>query len=67
MKKIVLTARDIRHIHEVQGVADDLNIPSYLIEDFGLTEVPANTITGIAISIDTVENVNQITRSLDLY
>jgi len=44
-----------------------LGIPSYVVYDFGLTELEPNTLTCIGIGPDLNENINKITGNLRLY
>ncbi len=48
-KKVVVRARDLQELEELERKALDLKLPSALIEDAGLTELPPGTTTCLGI------------------
>lgn len=65
-KKIVLKIASVQKLFELKEIAKRLNVPNYLVKDAGRTEIPASTITCLAIGPDEDEIVDKITQDLKL-
>lgn len=65
-KKIVLKIDGLDEIVELKKQCESKNIPCRPIFDIGLTQVPANTLTCIAIGPVDDEIISSITRNLKL-
>ncbi|KAJ8259067.1 hypothetical protein COCON_G00180790 [Conger conger] len=64
-KKVVLQGTNMAHLLELQALAMSLNLPTYLVQDAGRTQVEAGSRTVLAI-IGEEEMVNNVTGSLKL-
>ncbi|KAJ8260056.1 hypothetical protein GJAV_G00176560 [Gymnothorax javanicus] len=64
-KKVVLQGTNMAHLLELQALAMSLNLPTYLVQDAGKTQVDAGSRTVLAI-IGEEEIVNNVTGSLKL-
>lgn len=65
-KKIVLECESLDDLLEIYEKSKKLSIPTSLIQDAGLTEIPQNTITCVGIGPDEEEKINGITKNLKL-
>jgi PTH2 family peptidyl-tRNA hydrolase len=65
-KKVVLKADDERTLHELKVIAERSGIPSSLIQDAGLTEIPPGTITALGLGPAKSEDLDKITGTLSL-
>lgn len=66
-KKIVVKVADERELLEFQARAGKLGMPSGLVQNAGLTELPPGTTTVLAIGPAPNELVDQITGDLPLF
>lgn len=66
-KKIVLKVKDLESLIKVKSKADSLNVYTYLVEDFGLTEIPSGTVTCVGIGPATDVELKPITGRLKLW
>ncbi|XP_018581096.2 peptidyl-tRNA hydrolase 2, mitochondrial isoform X1 [Scleropages formosus] len=64
-KKVVLQATNMAHLLELQALAMSLNLPTYLVQDAGRTQVESGSRTVLSI-IGEEEMVNNVTGSLKL-
>ncbi|XP_039627030.1 UBA_like_SF and PTH2 domain-containing protein [Polypterus senegalus] len=64
-KKVVLQGTNTAHLLELQALAMSLNLPTYLVQDAGRTEVEAGSHTVLAV-MGEEEMVNNVTGSLKL-
>ncbi len=65
-KKVVVTCKDIEEILSIKQTSDERFLPTYLVKDAGLTEVPPGTITTLAIGPSPSKLIDAITGSLPL-
>jgi len=65
-RKVVVTVEDERHLQDVAAKARSLGLPAEVIQDAGLTEVPAGTVTCVGVGPAPDHLVNQVTGSLKL-
>ena len=65
-KKVILKAKDLKHIIELGRKCKKLKIPHSIITDAGLTEVSAGTVTCIGIGPEEDSKLDKITGSLPL-
>lgn len=64
-KKVVVKASD-EELKELRGRASELGIPNEIIQDAGLTELPPDTVTVLAIGPAPNEIIDKLTRNLPL-
>ncbi|KPP79983.1 putative peptidyl-tRNA hydrolase 2 [Scleropages formosus] len=64
-KKVVLQGTNMAHLLELQALAMSLNLPTYLVQDAGRTQVESGSRTVLSI-IGEEEMVNNVTGSLKL-
>ena len=65
--KIAVKARSVEELLELEREAMELRLPSALISDRGLTELPPGTITCLGIGPAPSNEVDKITGELDLF
>jgi PTH2 family peptidyl-tRNA hydrolase len=65
-KKVAVRGFDLNHLYDLKLKAETLKLPTTLIKDAGLTEVPPETITCLGIGPGPNEMVDRITGSLKL-
>ena len=66
-RKIVLKVNSEDELLEKEREAKEASIPSALISDMGLTELPPGTITALGIGPAPEVMIDKITGSLSLY
>ncbi|QYZ78580.1 peptidyl-tRNA hydrolase [Methanofollis formosanus] len=65
-KKVVLKASSERALYELKTAAEFAGIPTSLIQDAGMTEIPPGTITALGLGPAKSEVLDQITGDLTL-
>lgn len=66
-RKVVLKVPDLNSITKLSAKAVELGIPSFIVTDFGLTELEPDTVTCIAIGPMDNDTAKKITGRLKLY
>lgn len=65
-KKVVVKAPDLKALYELKAQAEDLGMVTSLIQDAGLTEIPAGTTTVLGIGPARDRDVDRVTGHLSL-
>ena len=65
-KKVVVRAKDLRELYEIYEIVKNTDIPVYLVQDAGRTELPKGTVTCLGIGPDEDEKIDKITSELKL-
>jgi len=65
-KKVVLKCRDQEELLEIYENARNMGLPTALIKDMGLTEIPPGTITCIGIGPEKEEVLDRVTGHLKM-
>lgn len=63
--KICLKGKNTQELLEMEKIAQEKDLPSYLVEDAGRTQIPSGSLTVLSI-IGKVEDVNSVTGKLKL-
>ncbi|MFC1728088.1 peptidyl-tRNA hydrolase Pth2 [Nanoarchaeota archaeon] len=66
MKKVVLKVKDLRELKKYISLAKESKLTTSIIQDAGLTTIPAGTITCGAIGPDDDESIDAITGKLKM-
>ncbi len=64
--KIALKVREVTSLLELERKAHALHLPTYLVQDRGLTQVPAGTVTCLGIGPAPSGTLDILTRRLPL-
>ncbi len=65
-KKVVLQVPGEKELLEIYEKARKMNLPTAIVRDKGLTEIPPNTLTAVAIGPAPSKEIDKITGSLKL-
>ena len=65
-KKVVLKVNSLDEIYELEKEAKKLGLPVAIVEDAGLTEIPPGTVTAIGIGPASAEEIDKVTKDLQL-
>ncbi|MGC9072393.1 MAG: peptidyl-tRNA hydrolase Pth2 [Acidilobus sp.] len=66
-KKVILRVDSREVLEEIYRRAAELGLPSSMIEDAGLTQLPPGTVTAVAVGPAPAEMVDRITGHLKLF
>ena len=66
-KKIILRVPDLEALKKVEAKADEHELPNYLVEDFGLTELEPGTVTCLGIGPALNSDMKLVTGRLKLW
>jgi PTH2 family peptidyl-tRNA hydrolase len=65
-KKVVLKVSSLSELYEVRDDAEKLSLPCAIVEDAGLTEIPPGTVTALGIGPARAEEIDKVTKQLEL-
>lgn len=65
-KKVVVKAKDLHELHQLQFQAREAGLPNSLITDAGHTQLPPGTVTCLGIGPGPEEDIDKITGHLRL-
>lgn len=65
-RKVVVKVKSLDELYELKRKAEKLNLPTAVVEDRGLTEIPAGTVTCIGVGPAPANLVDKVTGNLPL-
>jgi len=65
-KKVVVKGEDTDHLHELRMDARTANIPCFLVEDAGLTQLKPGSVTVLGLGPAPDDKIDRITGNLNL-
>jgi len=65
-KKVALKVSSLSALYEVRDDAERRGLPSAIVEDAGLTEIPPGTVTALGIEPARAEEIDKVTKQLEL-
>ncbi len=65
-KKVVLKVNSLAEIYKLEKEAKKLGLSFAIVEDAGLTEIPPGTVTAIGIGPAGAEEIDKVTKHLEL-
>ncbi len=65
-KKIVLKVNGLDELMRIKERAEMIGIPTGIVADAGLTEIPPGTITAVVLGPDEAKKIDRVTGSLPL-
>lgn len=66
-KKVVVQVRSQEELFEIYELVKAADIPSFLVQDAGHTELPPSTVTCLGIGPEKDEIIDKITQDLKLF
>ncbi len=66
-KKVALRVQSLSELYEVRDDAERLGLPCAIVEDAGLTEIPPGTVTALGIGPGRADEIDKVTKDLDLF
>ncbi|ADB58754.1 peptidyl-tRNA hydrolase Pth2 [Archaeoglobus profundus] len=65
-KKIVLKVNSLEELMKIKEKAEKMGLPTGIVVDAGLTEIPPGTITAVVIGPDEAKKIDKVTGNLPL-
>lgn len=65
-KKVALRVKSLEELYSVRDDAERQDLPYAIVEDAGLTEIPPGTVTALGIGPASADDVDKVTKHLDL-
>ena len=65
-KKVALKVPSLEELYNVRDDAEKLGLPCAIVEDAGLTEIPPGTVTALGIGPARAEEIDKVTKQLEL-
>ncbi|WP_456327168.1 peptidyl-tRNA hydrolase Pth2 [Archaeoglobus sp.] len=65
-KKIVLRVNSLEELMKIKEKAEKMGLPTGVVVDAGLTEIPPGTITAVVIGPDEAKKIDKVTGNLPL-
>ena len=65
-KKVVLKVNTLDEIYNLKYESEKFDLPVAIVEDAGLTEIPPGTVTAIGIGPASADEIDKVTKDLDL-
>jgi PTH2 family peptidyl-tRNA hydrolase len=65
-KKVALKVSNLEKLYSVRDDAERLGLPCAIVEDAGLTEIPPGTVTALGIGPARADEIDKVTKDLDL-
>jgi len=66
-RKIVFKVNNLNDLYDIKALADERDIPNYMVEDFACTVFKEPTVTCIGLGPVSIRKMNEITKDLRLY
>jgi len=66
-KKVALKVPSLEELYNVRDDAEKLGLPCAIVEDAGLTEIPPGTVTALGIGPARAEEIDKVTKQLELF
>ncbi len=66
-KKVALKVPSLEKLYAVRDDAEKLGLPCAVVEDAGLTEIPPGTVTALGIGPGRADEIDEVTKNLDLF
>ena len=65
-KKVVLKVNNLDELYNLKYEVEKLSLPCAIVEDAGLTEIPPGTVTALGIGPASADEIDKVTKQLDL-
>jgi PTH2 family peptidyl-tRNA hydrolase len=66
-KKVALKVASLEELYSVRDDAEKLELPCAIVEDAGLTEIPPGTVTALGIGPARADDIDKVTKDLELF